>query len=146
MHGLIFDELMTQANRTLWDSLTTSTGAREQPLTFAISTAGWDRTTICFEQRKRTEDVMLGVTADPSFLGVVYGAPIEDEAGVAVDWTDERVWLAANPSLGVTVKEDFYRDKCRKAINTPTEQNAFRTLYLSQWVGQETTGHRHGRL
>lgn len=138
LHGLVFDELMTQVNRTLWDSLTTSGGAREQPLTFAISTAGWDRTTVCFEQRKRTEDVMSGVTDDPSFLGVVYGAPIEDEDGTAVDWTDEKVWLAANPSLGVTVKLDYYRAKCRKAVNTPAEQNAFRTLYLSQWVGQET--------
>lgn len=138
LHGLIFDELMTQINRLLWDSLTTSGGAREQPLTFAISTAGWDRTTVCFEQRRRTEDVMNGVVEDPNFLGVVYGAPIENEDGSAVDWTDEKVWLAANPSLGVTVKLDFYRAKCRKAINTPTEQNAFRTLYLSQWVGQET--------
>lgn len=138
LHGLIFDELMTQTNRTLWDSLTTSGGAREQPLTFAISTAGWDRTTVCFEQRRRTEDVMNGSTTDPHFLGVVYGAPIENEDGTPIDWTSEKVWLAANPSLGVTVKLDYYRAKCRKAINTPTEQNAFRTLYLSQWVGQET--------
>lgn len=137
LHGLVFDELMTQTNRTLWDSLTTSGGAREQPLTFAISTAGWDRTTVCFEQRRRTEDVMRGVTEDPHFLGVVYGAPIEGEDGKPVDWTDEAVWMRANPSLGVTVKLDFYRAKCRKAINTPAEQNAFRTLYLSQWVGQE---------
>ena len=142
LHGLIFDELMTQVNRTLWDSLTTSGGAREQSLTFAISTAGWDRSTICFEQRKRTEDVMNGTTVDPNFLGVVYGAPIEepDPTGrmVAVDWADPEVWRAANPSLGVTVREDFYEAKAQKAINTPAEQNAFRTLYLSQWVGQES--------
>lgn len=147
IHGLIFDELMTQVNRTLWDALTTAGGAREQPLTLAISTAGWDRTTVCFEQRRRVEDVMNGVAEDPSFLGVVYGAPIEvkqvdpktgEAKMVPVDWTDEDVWLASNPSLGVTVSLDYYRDKCRKAINTPTEQNTFRTLYLSQWVGQET--------
>lgn len=137
VHGLIFDELMTQTNRTLWDALTTAGGAREQPLTIAISTAGWDRTTICFEQRRRVEDVMNGVTEDPTFLGVVYGAPIENADGTPLDWTDEKVWLASNPSLGVTVKLDYYRAKARKAINTPTEQNAFRTLYLSQWVGQE---------
>jgi phage terminase large subunit-like protein len=137
VHGLVFDELMTQTNRTLWDALTTAGGARDQPVTVAISTAGWDRTTICFEQRRRVEDVMNGTTTDENFLGVVYGAPIENEDGTPIDWTDEKVWLASNPSLGVTVKLDYYRAKCRKAINTPTEQNAFRTLYLSQWVGQE---------
>jgi hypothetical protein len=41
LHGLIFDELMTQKTRDMWDALTTSQGSREQPLIFAISTAGW---------------------------------------------------------------------------------------------------------
>lgn len=137
VHGLVFDELMTQRTRTLWDAVTTAEGAREQPLLFAISTAGWDRTSICFEQHRRVEDVMNGTVTDPTFLGVIYGAPIEDESGALVDWTDEDVWLASNPSLGVTVSLDYYRRKCGKALNNPAEQNAFRTLFLSQWVGQE---------
>lgn len=137
VHGLIFDELMTQKNRVLWDALTTAEGAREQPLLFAISTAGWETESVCFEQRRRAEDVMNGVTEDPNFLGVVYGAPIDDENDDPIDWTSEEVWLAANPSLGVTVSLDYYRRKCRKALNNPAEQNTFRTLYLSQWVGQE---------
>ena len=40
---IIFDELHTQPNRDLWDTLTTSTGSRRQPLTIAITTAGYDR-------------------------------------------------------------------------------------------------------
>ena len=131
LHGLIFDELMTQSTRTLWNALTTAQGAREQPLTLALTTAGWDTHTVCFEQRRRTEEVMAGNAVDPTFLGVVYGAP-ED-----ADWTDPKVWAAANPSLGVTVQPDFLEARCQQAMNTPTEQNAFRTLFLSQWVGQE---------
>ena len=34
---------MTQKTRELWDALTTSGGSREQPLMFAITTAGWDQ-------------------------------------------------------------------------------------------------------
>jgi phage terminase large subunit-like protein len=52
------------------------------------------------------------------------------------DWLDEEVWKRANPSLGETVKLDYYREQARRAKNAPTEQNAFRTLLLSQWVGQ----------
>jgi len=48
-HGIIFDELHAQPNRMLWDVLTTSGGARSQPLTVAITTAGYDRTSICYE-------------------------------------------------------------------------------------------------
>ena len=61
---------------------------------------------------------------------MIYGASMD------ADWTDEEVWKGANPSLGETVKLDYYRGQFRRAENAPTEQNAFRTLRLSQWVGQ----------
>ena len=48
-HGILFDELHAQPDRTLWDVLTTGTGARRQPLTIAITTAGYDRTSVCWE-------------------------------------------------------------------------------------------------
>lgn len=130
IHALIFDELMTQANRVFWDAVTTAEGSREQPLIFAITTAGWDLQSVCFEQHSRTENIAEGTAEEPTFLGVIYGAEMD------ADWTDEEVWKAANPSLGETVKLDYYRRKCKSAQNQPTEQNAFRTLLLSQWVGQ----------
>ena len=130
LHGLIFDELMTQKTPDLWDSLTTSQGSRENPLIFAISTAGWDQTSVCFRQRELARQIAEGTIEAPGFLGVVYGAPMD------ADWTDEEVWKRANPSLGETASLDFYRDQCARAQAMPTEQNAFRTLLLSQWVGQ----------
>jgi phage terminase large subunit-like protein len=36
------------------------------------------------------------------------------------------------------VQVEFYADECQKARAVPAEENAFRTFYLSQWVGQET--------
>ena len=51
-HGIVGDEIHAWANRELWDVLTTSTGAREQPLVFAITTAGFDRNSICWEQHE----------------------------------------------------------------------------------------------
>jgi phage terminase large subunit-like protein len=130
IQALIFDELMTQRDRIFWDAVTTAEGSREQPLIFAITTAGWDLQSVCYEQHNRTENIAEGTADEPTFLGVIYGAEMD------ADWTDEKVWLAANPSLGETVKMDYYRRKCKSAQNQPTEQNAFRTLLLSQWVGQ----------
>jgi len=57
-HGIIFDELHAQPNRELWDVLTTSTGARRQPLTVAITTAGHDRNSICWEQHEYARRVL----------------------------------------------------------------------------------------
>ena len=134
--GLIFDELMVQDRRDLWNALTTASGSRLNPLVFAISTAGWEHKSICFEQHEHTRQVAEGKVTDLRFLGVVYGAPID------ADWTDQQVWLAASPSLdktfdrGGTVRLEYYEQKCQTAKNIPTEENAFRVLFLSQWVGQ----------
>ena len=49
-HGIIIDELHAQPNRELVDVLTTSTGARRQPLIVYITTADFDRESICNER------------------------------------------------------------------------------------------------
>jgi phage terminase large subunit-like protein len=131
-HGVIFDELHTQPNRHLWDVLTTSGGTREQPLTVAITTAGYDRNSICWEQHEYARKVIEGVIDDPTFYAVIYAAE-KDE-----DWTDERVWHKANPALGSFRDIREMRSLCEKAKQTPALENTFRRLYLNQWTQQET--------
>jgi phage terminase large subunit-like protein len=132
-HGVIFDELHAQPNRELWDVLTTSTGARTQPLVFAITTAGYDRNSICWELHDYAEKVANGVVDDPSFFGYVIGAPAE------ADWRDEKVWKAANPAIGSGFRNiEEMRDLARRAEQAPALQNTFRRLYLNQWTRQET--------
>lgn len=132
LHGLVFDELMAQPNRVLWDALTTAQGSRIQPLIVAITTAGWDRTSVAFEQREYARQIADGALTDPTFLGVCY--TVDDKA----DWTDPDVWRAAAPSLGETVDLSYYERKCNEAKGQPSAQNSFRTLMLCQWVGQST--------
>lgn len=129
-HGIVFDELHTQASRELWDVLTTSTGAREQPLTFAITTAGYDRNSICWEQHEYAQKVASGVVDDPSFFAFLRFAPD------AADWTDEAVWRACNPALGDFRGLEEMRTFAAKARETPALENTFRQLYLNQWVKQ----------
>jgi phage terminase large subunit-like protein len=131
-HGVIFDELHAQPDRELWDVLTTSTGARRQPLVVAITTAGYDRESICYEQHEYARRVLEGVVDDPSFFGYIAAADDQD------DWTDEANWRKANPSLGVTVKLDYLRNEANKAKQSPAYQNTFRRLHLDQWTQQET--------
>jgi phage terminase large subunit-like protein len=131
-HGIIFDELHAQPDRELWDVLTTSTGAREQPLIVAVTTAGYDRNSICYEIYEYAKKVSKGIVADPSMYSAIYEAEEED------DWTDPKVWRKANPSLGVTVTEEYYSNECRKALEMPSYQNTFRRLYLNQWTQQQS--------
>lgn len=131
-HAVIFDELHAQPNRELWDVLTTSTGARRQPVTVALTTAGYNRQSICWEIHEYARQVEEGIIDDPTFLPVLYSA---DEKA---DWQDEKVWAIANPSLGVTVKEEYLRNQAKKAESVPAYQNTFRRLHLNQWTQQET--------
>lgn len=130
--GVIFDELHAQPTRDLWDVLNTSTGARRQPVTVAITTAGYDRETIGFEIHDYACKVRDGIIPDDTFLPVLYGAK-EDE-----DWRDPKVWWSVNPGLGVSVKPEYLEQEARKAVETPAYQNTFRRLHLNQWTSQNT--------
>ena len=114
--GLVLDEVHAQPNRQLYDVLTKGSGdAREQPLYFLITTAGTDRESICYELHMKALDILAGRKIDHTFYPVVYGLSDED------DWTDERNWYKANPSLGQTIQIERVRDMFRDALDNPAE-------------------------
>jgi len=128
--GLVFDEIHNQPNRKLWDVLTKGSGdARRQALHVAITTAGTDRNSICFELHTKALDLLAGRKVDPTFYPVVYSLPDED------DWREEKNWYKVNPSLGYTVPIERMREAYLQAQDNPAEENVFRTLRLCQWVG-----------
>ena len=131
-HLVIGDELHVWAGREFYDALHTSTGARTQPLEIYITTAGWDKTTLCFELYERAKAVRDGIANDPTLLPVIYEADAED------DWTDEEVWAKANPSLGATISIEYLRSECSKAKENPALENTFRRLHLNQWTAQDS--------
>jgi len=131
-HGVIFDELHAQPNRELVDVMATSMGARSQPLMVYITTAGYDRKSICWEIWKYAESVAAGAVKDEHFLPAIYAADPK------ADWQDEKTWHDANPNLGVSVKIDFLRSECARAVEMPAYENTFRQLYLNQWTEQDT--------
>jgi phage terminase large subunit-like protein len=129
--ALIFDELHAQKNRALWDSLRWGGAAREQPLMLAITTAGWDRTSICYEQYQYAKGIIEGRHFDSSFFAYIAEAEESD------DWTDEKVWYKANPSLGQTISIESFRQDFLEAKQSPASENAFRRYRLNQWTEQE---------
>ena len=131
-HAIIFDELHAQPNRELYDVLNTAMGKRSQPLMIMITTAGFDRQSICWQQHEYARQVAAGIIDDPTFLPVIYAA---DEAD---DWTSEAVWAKANPNWGISVQPETMRQELQVALSNPAYQNTFRRLYLNQWTQQET--------
>jgi phage terminase large subunit-like protein len=127
---VIYDELHAAPSRELYDVLSTSMGARRQPLLLAISTAGYDRHSILWELYQHAKKVQEHPALDPTFLSVLYEAPIDAE------WTSRKVWQKANPALGDFRSLEEMQTACARAKEIPAQENNFRRLYLNQWTEQ----------
>lgn len=112
--------------------LTTGFGARKSPLTWMITTAGWDRHSLCYDEWQYAVRVRDGLVEDPTYLPVLYAAEPDD------DWTAEAVWRKAMPALGDFCSIEFIRDEFKQAKERPRFENTFRQLYLNQWTEQAT--------
>ena len=128
IHGLLFDELHAQKDRRLWDALRYGGAAREQPLLVSITTAGYDRKGICYEQYQYAKAVAANWKHDPTFFSCIY----EMEEGA--DWKDADVWPQANPSWGVTIKPADFALDVKEAEQSPTKLNSFLRYRLNTWT------------
>lgn len=128
IHSTVVDELHAHKTRAVWDVIDSADGARSQPLISAITTAGTDRSGICYELRDYTIKVLEGVVADETWFGVIYTI---DDGDV---WHDPAVWRKANPNLGVSVKVDALEAACKKALAQPSAVANFLTKRLNVWV------------
>lgn len=129
-NAAVVDELHAHKTSGIVDVLETATGARRQPLQFEITTAGYDRTSICWKHHDYTVKVLEGTVADDTWFGFVAGADPGD------DWCSPKTWEKANPNLGVSVHLDDLERKAKKAEHLPAQQNAFRRLHLDEWTEQ----------
>lgn len=130
--GIVLDEAHAMPNQELWDVLTTSTGARRQPLAVMISTAGYDKHSFFYAQYDYACKVRDGIINDPAFLPVIY------EADKEADWTAPETWRTAHPGLGVSVKEEYFAAECAKAKQMPSYENTFKRLLLNIWTESNT--------
>lgn len=116
--GVVIDELHAHRNPELYYALTTGSLAREQPLTISITTAGYDRKTICWDVFQR------GLEGEPGLLFWWLGASEES------DWSDPALWKACNPAPWIT-PEDLEREWNR------LPPAVFARLHLNTWTAAE---------
>lgn len=132
IHGAVVDEVHAHKTRAVWDVLDSADGARSQPMISAITTAGSDRSGICYELRDYTVKVLECVVADETWFGIIYTI---DDGDI---WHDPANWRKANPNLGVSVKMDNMEAACRKALAQPSAVANFLTKRLNVWVSSDS--------
>lgn len=119
-HCIVIDELAAIKNRDIYDLMKQSMSARRQPLLFAITTNGFVRDNIFDSQYEYACGVLDGRIKDERFLPFIYELDHRDE------WTDESMWIKANPGLGTIKSIDFLRD----CVNKAKEDQAFKPTVM----------------
>lgn len=126
--AILFDELHAQKTREVWDVMESALGARAQPMLSAITTAGFILDGICTEVRRYLVAVLENERQDDAVFGYVYTLDEGD------DPFDERVWIKANPGLGMSKQLNYMRAQAKKAAALPSAQANFKTKDLNLWV------------
>jgi phage terminase large subunit-like protein len=138
IHGAIVDEIHAHKTRDTWDKIDTGTGSRRQPLMFGITTAGYDRQSLCWTLNEYTKKILDRVIDDDSFFGMIFTLDDGTNGSARDDWQDETTWIKSNPNLGVSKKLDDLRRKAERAKEMPSAQNSFLRLELNVWTQSET--------
>jgi phage terminase large subunit-like protein len=135
---VLIDEMHVFPDRELVDVLETGMGARSQPLTIYITTAGTNKNGPCYAEWQRAEKIRDGILKDPTFLPCIYAALPDDDPFL------EETWRTANPNYGITLKPDYFHQMAARAKQSASEEVVFRTLHLNQWVSAASKWIRHG--
>lgn len=126
-HCAIHDEYHEHKTSEQVDAMDTGMGARQEPLQFIITTAGFNVSSPCKELDDYAIQVLEGTFENETLFALLYGIDDDD------DWTDFEVWKKANPNMGVSVSEDYLRGKLAEAIQRTSQQNVVKTKHLNVW-------------
>lgn len=118
-----------------WDVLSLGGVTRKQTLTIGITTAGVrNESPLAWRLHEKTQRIKEGVAIDPTFYGRIYGAEKDD------DWTSEKTWIKANPSLkenGGFLDIARIRKEYQSSLSDPDSQRTFRRYFLNLWDEKE---------
>ncbi len=131
-HGIVFDEIIAQPDRHLFDALRTGMGKRTQPLMVCATTAGNNPASFAAAEHDFMMQVVEQPKLAPSRFVFMRNTPKD------ADPFEEETWEAANPALGDFLNIQTLRDEAEEARADPTKENAFRQYRLNQWVSQVT--------
>ena len=127
--GAILDEVHEHQDDTLYDTMLTGMGARDQPLLLLITTAGSNIAGPCYAQQKELEAVLQGTLVNEELWGIIY--TVDDPEN---EWRTEEGLIKANPNLGISVSREFLEARVRDAEMSPRKRSTVLTKHFNVWV------------
>lgn len=125
----LFDEVREQRGDELWAALEPATRARPEPLIFATSSAGDERSVLLRAMFDRGLRIIAGAEPSAGF-GMTWYAPPDD-----ADPADPLAWRSANPALASGRLDPARIAEARRGMTG----SAFRTEALNLWADATDT-------
>lgn len=129
VHAAIIDELHAHKTADMYNIVANGIASREEPLILAITTAGDDVSSKCYQERQVVVDILKGKAVHDQYFGMVFCLDRGD------DWLDPKVWSKANPNYGVSVNEKYLHSVFEKVKVSPKLEGITRQKHLNEWVG-----------
>ena len=108
-----------------WEVMASGTGARHEPLGFAISSGGYENDGLYDELMKRSTAFLMGNSREQHILPLIY--MIDDPE----KWDDLTELRKSLPNLGVSVSEEFIRKEIDIAHESISKEIEFKTKYCN---------------
>ncbi len=146
VHMAIVDELHEHPTSDVVDKLRAGTKTRENALIFEITNAGHDRTTVCWNHHEYSIKVLEGTLQNDEWFAYVCTLDACDTCRASGhhqpthgclqcdQWTDEAVWIKANPGLDRILKRQYLRGQVTEAQGMPTKLGRVLRLNFCIWV------------
>jgi len=131
---VIVDEYSQADSAALKNVLTSSMGARLNPLTIVITTASSKQTTPFVEMLKGYKAILRGEHENDSIFAHIFEPDVDD-----LDEGSPELWHKVQPHMGVTVYEDFYKAEYQKALYSADDALEFRTKLLNVFAEDSAT-------
>lgn len=124
----VTDEYHAAPNSKMYDVMKSSQLQRKNPLSFVITTAGYNINSPCYEMRNVCTEILAGLKEDDTQAAFIYEMDEGDQ------WDDPKNFIKSNPNLNVTVEPEDITAEIVRAKNNGGAMAEVKTKTLNMWL------------
>lgn len=149
-HLVIVDEYHAHPDNELLNVLESGMGARRQPLIFIITTAGFDKSSVCFSEYEYAKKILDGSNTNEEYFTIIYEPDDINDIWVFMSEYKEKlnkkediskqeklinkIIFQANPNINVSVKDSYLKSRLLEGLDKPIQRTDILTKNLNVWT------------
>ena len=149
-HLVIVDEYHAHPDNELLNVLESGMGARRQPLTFIITTAGFDKTSVCFSEYEYAKQILQGSLNNDEYFCIICEPDNIKDIWIFMSEYKEKlnnnqntqeqeelinnIIFQANPNINISVKDSYLKSRLFEGLDKPAQRTDILTKNLNVWT------------